>query len=198
MGQPAAIVLAGGLARRMGGADKLAFPVAGATVLDRVLGAARAASDAVVVVGRARPTTVSHVLFVPDDAPGGGPVPAVKTGLAHVPGADLVFLLAGDLPLLTADALGQLMHELLANPDWEAAAADDGHRPNALLALYRAPVLHRTASGLGRGDAARRLLPRAAGLVHLPPHATLNVNTSEDLQRAADLLGAREGDQRGQ
>src|SRR2546423_14001799 len=107
----AAIVLAGGAGRRMGGADKAALDVGGTTMLDRVLGAARPLCDEVVVVGPSRPTVVEGVRFVQEDHPGGGPVPGVVAGLAATTG-DPVFVLAVDLPLLTAPDLQQLLDAL--------------------------------------------------------------------------------------
>ncbi|MCA1673861.1 MAG: nucleotidyltransferase family protein, partial [Actinobacteria bacterium] len=74
----------------------------GATILDRVLSAARPAVDPLVVVGPRRATTVHGVRFVREAQPGGGPVPAVIAGLDQMRGADVVVLLAGDLPLLAA------------------------------------------------------------------------------------------------
>ena len=41
MGMIVGIVLAGGMARRMGGGDKVLLPLAGATLLDRVVALAR-------------------------------------------------------------------------------------------------------------------------------------------------------------
>jgi molybdopterin-guanine dinucleotide biosynthesis protein A len=187
---PAALVLAGGRARRMGGIDKLAVSLAGVTVLDRVLAAAAAVSRAVVVVGPARPTGVAGVTFVVEDEPGGGPVPAVKAGLAVVGDGPLVLVLAADLPLLAAEHLRQLLQPLEADPTLDAvAAADDTGRPNPLLAAYRTPALRAAAERLGTGHAAAGLLPEGVDLVDLGPVATLNVNRPADLERARALLG---------
>lgn len=75
-----AVILAGGGARRFGGADKPGMVIGGrsliARVADTVAGAGR-----VVVVGPARPELPS-ALVVHEDPPGSGPVPALRTGLA--------------------------------------------------------------------------------------------------------------------
>ena len=75
------IVLAGGAARRLGGADKPALSVGGRPLLDRVIAACPDAAITV-VVGPRRPATraVVHAL---EDPPGGGPLAALDAGLRH-------------------------------------------------------------------------------------------------------------------
>lgn len=184
----AAIVPAGGAGRRLGGVDKAALNVGGVTLLDRVLRAARPVCDRLVVVGPARPTAVAGVEFVTEGEPGGGPVPAVRAGLAVSAACDVVLVVAGDLPLLTEHHLRALIGAL-DDPDVDAAAASGpGGVPNPLLAAYRAASLRSGLGGAGAGfgTAASRLLPPATALVDLGP-ATLNVNRPEDLA-AAELL----------
>lgn len=141
-----ALVLAGGEARRLGGADKPSLVVGGVSLLDRVLGACAAAQQTV-VVGPERPTS-RPVVWCREDPPGGGPVPALRAGLGHVT-ADLVVLLAADLPFLTADVVDLLVGRAPAvlsdgsREQWLcgawptdqllAAAADAGPRLGALL-----------------------------------------------------------------
>lgn len=182
-----AIVPAGGAGRRMGGVDKAALLVAGVTLLDRVLIAARPVCDRLVVVGPARPTSVPGVEFVVEDEPGGGPVPAVLAGLAVTGECDVILVLAGDLPLLSEAHLRLLLRELDA-PDVGAAAACHGAAPNPLIAAYRATVLRSAAAGLPAATRAARLLPRSTVMVDLGP-AALNVNRPEDLAAAELLLG---------
>ncbi|MEU7317258.1 DUF6457 domain-containing protein [Streptomyces sp. NPDC007083] len=79
-GRPyAALVLAGGGARRLGGADKPAVTVGGRPLLDRVLAACGDAT-ATVVVGPRRPTC-RPVLWAREEPPGGGPLAALQAGL---------------------------------------------------------------------------------------------------------------------
>src|SRR5437868_6931200 len=96
----AALVLAGGRARRLGGIDKALLEIRGVTMLDRVLGAAAPNCDQLVVVGAVRETGVAGVRFTIEPEPGGGPVPAVAAGLDRVPEAEQVVVLPVDLPLL--------------------------------------------------------------------------------------------------
>ncbi|MCA1691653.1 MAG: molybdenum cofactor guanylyltransferase [Acidimicrobiales bacterium] len=186
------LVLAGGAARRMGGIDKLGFELGGVTILDRVLGAAKPVADPLVVVGPRRPTTVRSVRFVHEAQPGGGPVPAVLAGLEQLRGAEVVLLLAGDLPLVATTDLVRLLAALAGDPGLQAAAAaDHAGRPNPLLAAYRAPHLRAAVGELSPGAPARRLLPQSVVTVDLGATATLNVNFRADLERAASLLDQR-------
>src|SRR5690606_32944159 len=79
-----AVILAGGAARRMGGADKPGLRVGDRTLLERAADAVRAhAPEArVVVVGPERDSP--RALYTREDPPGGGPVPALGAGLRHV------------------------------------------------------------------------------------------------------------------
>ncbi|MDP9403299.1 MAG: nucleotidyltransferase family protein [Actinomycetota bacterium] len=189
----ACIVLAGGAGRRMGGADKAALRVGNVTLLDRVLAAAEPLCSRLVVVGPVRATTLSEVVFTVEDRPGGGPVPAVRAGMAETAGADVIFVLAVDLPLLSTKGLEQLAGALHENGAGAAAAADDRGRPNPLLAAYRAESLRATAGplrGAQGGAAACRLLPEDTVTVDLGPGQTLNVNTPADLAAAVSAAGS--------
>lgn len=76
-----AIILAGGAARRLGGASKPDVEVAGRRLLDYALEATMAARRTVVVgpVGLAVP---AHVLLTLEDPPLGGPVAGIAAGMA--------------------------------------------------------------------------------------------------------------------
>ncbi|MEU5669641.1 NTP transferase domain-containing protein [Micromonospora sp. NPDC047753] len=111
MGTYAAVVLAGGAARRMGGLDKPALPVGGRPMRDRVLAAVADATPRVLV--GAADAVPAGVRVVREDPPGGGPVAAAAAGLALLDtDVTLVALLAADLPLLTRAAIGDLLHHL--------------------------------------------------------------------------------------
>ncbi|MET9952285.1 DUF6457 domain-containing protein [Streptomyces sp. NPDC006339] len=77
-----ALVLAGGAARRLGGADKPAVRVGGRPLLDRVLAGCRDARRTVVVADP-RPTA-RPVEWTRESPPGGGPVAALAAGLRHL------------------------------------------------------------------------------------------------------------------
>ena len=112
----AAIVLAGGRAARLGGADKPGLVVGARTLLAAVVSAAaEAGAGQVVVVGPARPgiggagpVSSSRVEFVREDPPGTGPVAGLRCGLDRV-GAPWVAVLAADMPFLRARHLVALL-----------------------------------------------------------------------------------------
>ncbi|WP_158079412.1 NTP transferase domain-containing protein, partial [Actinomadura sp. CNU-125] len=70
------MLLAGGAARRFGGADKPAARVGDRALLEHVAAAASGAAR-LVVVGPARDVAADAVR-VREDPPGGGPVPALR------------------------------------------------------------------------------------------------------------------------
>ncbi|MEQ4300646.1 NTP transferase domain-containing protein [Plantactinospora sp. B6F1] len=165
----AAVVLAGGAARRMGGADKPALPVGGRSMLDRVL-AAVADADLRVVVGPAS-ALPAGVRATREQPPGGGPVAAVAAGLALFPdtvpahtcdtgsssaapsGTGIVALLAADLPLLTTEAVRQLRTALCRAADADGVVyVDDAGRAQFLCGVWRVTPLR---AALGRVAAAR-------------------------------------------
>ncbi|MEU7714826.1 NTP transferase domain-containing protein [Micromonospora chalcea] len=136
----AAVVLAGGAARRMGGVDKPGRPVGGRPMLHRVL-AAVADADQRIVVGPSGPLP-DGVRTTREEPPGGGPVAATAAGLALLdPATTTVALLAADLPLLTAAAVTELRRALdapateqphdLATEQPHASPAEQPHAPAA-------------------------------------------------------------------
>lgn len=82
-----AVVLAGGAARRLGGASKPDLIVGGSTLLDLALGAcATTGARPVVVVGPPH-LAGDGVIVTREDPPGGGPVAGLEAGLAALVGA---------------------------------------------------------------------------------------------------------------
>ena len=165
------VVLAGGRSERMGGVDKTALDVGGVTMLDRVK--------------EALATTCARTIVVGPDA-GGGPAAAVAETLPAVVGdAELVLVVAGDLPLLRTGHLEALLVALDEPTPVDAAAAlDDRGLPNPLVAAHRAATLQRTIADIGEGDRADRLLPPDTRVLQLDADATFSVNTPEDLEEA--------------
>ncbi|MFJ3632544.1 NTP transferase domain-containing protein [Streptomyces sp. NPDC090112] len=135
-----AIVLAGGAARRLGGADKPALSVGGRALLDRVLDACPDARTTV-VVGARRPTA-RPVRWTREEPPGGGPVAALDAGL-RATAAGLVLVLSADLPFLDRDTVRSLL-DTAAEDGTEGALLRDGDgRDQPLVAAYRAEPLRR-------------------------------------------------------
>jgi molybdopterin-guanine dinucleotide biosynthesis protein A len=174
----AAVLLAGGGGRRMGGVHKPALVVAGSTLLDRCLTAVADASP-VVVVGPSTETT-RPVQWTREDPPGGGPVAGLAAGLKLVD-AELVAVLATDLVGVTAATVARLRAAVTA----DGAVLDDGHR-QWLIGVWRADALRRVLPEDPAGASLRSVL---GALDYAPvaaePGETVDVDTPADLARAA-------------
>ncbi|MEU8679833.1 NTP transferase domain-containing protein [Streptomyces sp. NPDC048611] len=170
-----AIVLAGGAARRLGGADKPALSVGGRPLLDRVLAACPDAATTV-VVGPVRPA-LRAVVPALEDPPGGGPLAALDAGLRHT-SAPTVLVLSADLPFLTADTVRSLLAAATetagaAGPDGDltprdgAVLRDASGRDQPLVAAYRAGPLRRELARLRAAHGGLAGLPLRALLAEL-------------------------------
>ena len=137
----AAVVLAGGRAARMGGQAKPQLDVGGRSILDAVLAAVPDAAPRI-VVGPPQPVP-ADVVIVREDPPRGGPVAAMRAGLAHVP-TEVVALLAGDLPFLTAGLVRALRERLTGDG---VLVVDDTGRDQLLLGVWRTAVLRAATAG---------------------------------------------------
>src|SRR3954466_16103547 len=148
----AAVVLAGGAARRMGGADKPALPVAGQSMLTRVLAAVHDA-DPRIVVGPVPPDLPVPVYSTREEPAGAGPVAATSAGLALVPeGIASPALLAADLPFLSGEAIDVLRLTAESAPMQGAVYRDAEGRRQMLCGVWRTAALR---SALARLEEAR-------------------------------------------
>lgn len=183
-----AVVLAGGAARRLGGADKPGVRVGGRALLDRVLSAC---ADAVgtVVVADPRPT-VRPVRWAREEPPGGGPLAALDAGLRHTT-SDVVLVLSADLPFLGGEAVRRLLDAL------ETGAARDGvlltdptGHDQPLVAAYRTHSLRRELAALththgGLAGLPLRRLVASLDLARVPdPVASFDCDTWDDIAAA--------------
>jgi len=191
----AAVVLAGGAARRLGGTPKPARTVAGVSMLTRVA-AAVAAAEARVVVGPALADGPGGIRYTQEQPPGGGPVAAVAAGLALLdPALETVAVLGADLPFLTPAAVDRLLRAVDSDTDLAVYVDADGY-PQWLCGVWRRAALDRRLAELGdpAGVGMRRL---ADGLrrVELPdassPPVWYDCDTEEDLRRAEEWTHGR-------
>ena len=136
-----AIVLAGGAARRLDGADKPGLVVGRDTLLDRVISAVIPAR--VIVVGPER-STRHAVTWVREDPPGGGPAVAAAAALPQVT-APLVALLAADLPFLDAATIARLVAAAQGRDG--ALLVDEHGRDQLLVGVWRTAALRSTLTG---------------------------------------------------
>jgi molybdopterin-guanine dinucleotide biosynthesis protein A len=105
-------ILAGGRARRFGGREKAALPVAGTRVIDRQVEAfAALGMDVVAVVDRAARAEGWGVRPVIDLLPDAGPLGGIYTALSQ-PGATSVVVVACDMPFVTPALLAHVASRL--------------------------------------------------------------------------------------
>jgi molybdenum cofactor guanylyltransferase len=94
------LILAGGLARRMGGGDKALIEIGGRTILDRVIETMTPQCDGIILNANGDPARFARfgLAVVPDDIPDfAGPLAGILAGLdwiaAHQP--DIEWMAAG-------------------------------------------------------------------------------------------------------
>lgn len=121
-----AVILAGGTAARLDGADKASIEHGGRTLLEHALDAVLDASE-VVVVGEPVPT-LRPVTFTRESPRYGGPVAALLTGRdALLRRTSVLAVLAVDMPRVTPYTFRRLL-EAAAGHDGAFLADPDGRR----------------------------------------------------------------------
>ncbi|MGA8532524.1 MAG: molybdenum cofactor guanylyltransferase [Candidatus Tumulicola sp.] len=181
----AIVLLAGGMATRFPG--KLAQPIDGEPMLQRVYRNARATGLPVYVAGSvqfgpagaARPDAP----ILADRWPGGGPLRALFSACQSIAYAR-VFALAADEPQVGPALIRRLVAAWRAGD--EAVVPVHGKRIEPLAALYvRNAVLRETGALLADGNESMRALLNAiqARLVTVSPSHFANVNTPGDFRR---------------
>ena len=191
-GNESGAVLLGGASTRME-CDKAGLAVAGVSGATRVARVLDALFDEVLLAG-GEPPADAPGRRVPD-AP--GPVCALRglvTALAAAT-SPRVFVVATDMPLLTAD----LVLALVAWSEADAVVPRTAGRTHPLCAVYaREAVLPVARARLAGDDLALRGVLDAVATVWLEPddvaridpegRSLVNVNTPEDLARVEEIL----------
>jgi molybdenum cofactor guanylyltransferase/molybdopterin-guanine dinucleotide biosynthesis protein MobB len=179
-----AVILAGGLGRRMGGVDKGLLPLAGRPLVEHLLARLAPQVDAVQVnTANGAYTRYGHPLLS-DAIPGhAGPLAGVLAALEQAD-ADFVLTVPCDVPRLPADLVARLV---AAAGDAEAVCVNDGARTHPVIALWRPSLAPRLRSYLESGE--RRVLGFLEQVRYVQadfsdqPEAFANLNTPDDLQR---------------
>ena len=183
-----AVVLAGGAAARLGGADKPGLDLDGRPLLAHVLDAVAAAQRRV-VVGPPRDVPPG-VLLCRESPPGGGPVAALAAGIVHT-SAPSVVVLAADLPRI-GPAVDRLLAGVEAGNVEAAILVDRNGRLNPLAAAWRrSTLLAALAREPPSGRAMRRLLAGVPLLLITDEDGwSLDCDTQADLDRARTWFAA--------
>jgi molybdenum cofactor guanylyltransferase len=196
------VVLAGGLARRMGGGDKARISIGGATILDRVL--SRLAPQCYQLVlnaaGDAARFADTGLAVVSDSVPDfAGPLAGILAGLdwasSAAPEIAWVASAPSDCPFLPTDLVARL-HHARAAAGAELACASSAGRRHPVAALW--PVASReelrralTAEGVRKVEhwTARYRLA-VAEWPATPVDPFFNVNTPQEAAEAERLATA--------
>jgi molybdenum cofactor guanylyltransferase len=185
-------LLAGGLARRMGGGDKPLRTIAGQTILERAAGRLAPQCDGLILNANGDPARFAHVgvPVVPDDVPGfAGPLAGILAALdwaaAQRPELEWVASAAADSPFLPRDFVARL-HAARAAAGVPLACAESGGRAHPVNALW--PVALRADLRHALVIEDMRKIDRWAGWPAKPVDPFFNANTPEDLGEAERLL----------
>lgn len=194
------LVLAGGLARRMGGGDKAFIEIGSVPILDRVLTRLRPQCAGVVLNANGDPRRFASygLPVIPDDVPDfAGPLAGILAALdwaaANMSAIQWVISVPGDAPFLPSDLVDRLHAARVAEGRMLACAkSGDWRHPVAALwpVSLRADLryalvkedLHKIEIWTGRHGIAIAEWPDA------PVDPFFNVNTPEDRERANALV----------
>ncbi|MBC6404119.1 MAG: molybdenum cofactor guanylyltransferase MobA [Rhodospirillales bacterium] len=198
-GTVVAVVLAGGLARRMGGGDKCLLPLAGRPLLAHILERLKPQVSALALNanGAVERFAGFGLPVLPDIVAGfPGPLAGVLTGLtwarkAH-PQAHWLVSVPGDGPLLPHDLVVRFVEASEAGAELVCAASGGrnhpviGFWPLSLTEALRQAVVEEEIRKVDRWTARYRL--SAVTWPTTPHDPFFNVNSPEDLHTAEGLL----------
>jgi len=202
MKQPLGVILAGGLASRMGGGDKALLTLGGRPLLAHVIERLepQVAALALNANGDAARFARFGLPVLPDTVAGyAGPLAGVLAGLdwAAEQGGDSIVTAAADTPFFPCDLVPRLLlaGEGAAHPLALAATAQPGGEPRLQPTFGLWPVALREVlrEALLRGERKVRLWAEAQGArVAVFPQVAFdpffNINTADDLEQARAIL----------
>jgi molybdenum cofactor guanylyltransferase len=193
------VILAGGLARRMGGIDKAHIRIGGATILERVVSRLRGQCGGLVLNANAEAARFAGVgLPVVSDSVADfpGPLAGILAGLdfavAQTPDIAWVVSVAADCPFLPHDLVPRL-HQARRDAGAMLACAASGGRQHPVIGLWpvtlREALQHAlTQEGAHKvGEWSARHPLAVAEWPTEPVDPFFNVNTPEDVAEAGRL-----------
>ncbi|EHK56538.1 molybdenum cofactor guanylyltransferase MobA [Allomesorhizobium alhagi] len=193
------VVLAGGLARRMGGGDKSMRRIGGRTMLDHVLDRLGPQCDGLLLNANGDPARFARfglpvVADTVEDYPGplAGVLAALDWTAASEPGVDWVVSVAGDCPFLPRDLVDRLQRARVAE-DAELAVAASGGQTHPVIGLWKVALRGELRDALVGEDI--RKIDRWTARYRLatvswptePVDPFFNANTVDDLDEAERL-----------
>jgi molybdopterin-guanine dinucleotide biosynthesis protein A len=193
------VVLAGGLARRMGGGDKSMRRIGGRTILDHVLERLGPQCDGLLLNANGDPARFARfglpvVADTVEDYPGplAGVLAALDWTAANEPGVEWVVSVAGDCPFLPRDLVDRLQRARVAE-DAELAVAASGGQTHPVIGLWKVALRGELRDALVGEDI--RKIDRWTARYRLatvswptePVDPFFNANTVDDLDEAERL-----------
>src|SRR5262249_30183951 len=198
------VLLAGGLARRMGGGDKPMRQIAGRTILDRVIARLAPQCDGLIINANGDPARFGAfgLPVVADDVaafpgPLAGILAALDWAAANRPNVSLVLSTAADCPFLPRDLVSRLNQALVAENAQLAVAASDG-QSHPVIGLWSVALRDELRHSLVVEDVRKidRWTPRyrlaTVTWPTMPLDPFFNANTVEDIAEA-ERLAALDG-----
>ncbi len=193
------LVLAGGLARRMGGGDKPMRTIGGRSMLQRVIERIAPQCDGLVINANGDATRFAAfgLAVIPDtvaDFP--GPLAGILAGLdwaaAHRPDIRWLLTVPGDCPFLPRDLAARL-HRARSEEDSQLAVASSSGQTQHVISLWNVDLRHDLRTALvdeqlrqvGRFMARYRLSTVDWPVEAIDPF--FNANTTDDLTEAEQL-----------
>jgi molybdopterin-guanine dinucleotide biosynthesis protein A len=198
------VLLAGGLARRMGGGDKPMRQIAGRTILERVIARLKPQCDGLILNANGDPARFAAfgLPVIADgvaDFPGplAGILAALDWAAANRPDVEFILSAATDCPFLPRDLVVRL-HTALRTENAELAVAASDGQSHPVIGLWRVALREQLRHALvvedirkiDRWTARYRLATVTWPTTPLDPF--FNANTVDDIAEA-DRLAALDG-----
>ena len=195
-GEIAAVILAGGQSRRMGGGDKGLLPFGAATVIGQVIARLSPQVGRMAINANGDPARFAEygLPVLPDSLPGHpGPLAGILAALdwACAQGADWVVTVPSDTPFLPTDLVERLA--IAAKEDAPIAIASTKDRIHPTCGLWSVRLREDLAGTLNREERKLRDFTDRHSAVTVsfppgPPDPFFNINTPADLAQAKALL----------
>ena len=197
--RPLGLILAGGLARRMGGGDKGMIRIGGETILDRALSRMKPQCSRMIINANGDPSRFAFTGFpvVPDDIPDfAGPLAGILAGLdwaaVNAPDTQYVASAPGDCPFLPRELVTRLQ-KARTEQNKPLACAKSGDWRHPVVGLWPVAL---------RSDLRKALMEENLHKIEIwtarhgvaiaewpddPIDPFFNVNTPQDANRANEL-----------
>ncbi len=199
------IILAGGLARRMGGGDKCLLPLAGKTLLQRTIERAQPQVSQLLLNanGSSLRFARTRLPVLADQFPNNlGPLAGVHAGLtwmtANTPNHEWLMSFASDTPFFPLDIVSKLAAHIVASPlqlgNAPLIVASSNLQVHPVFALWHISLLSKLASQLQTGEVPRlqdwikQYKPQYVDFAMQDYDPFFNINSPQDLYTAEPLV----------